>query len=1437
MKRMKKITQNLALLSFLALGLSSGKLLAQEQVSVTKSNNEVSIGNKFLKRTFSIKDKHLKPKSITNLRAGATLLPDELSEEFAIKTVAKKGQATGLLDRSDWTVTADGFNNDGNTGLIEHSIDGNTDTYWHSHYSSNTNKAMPHHLLFDLKESKAFRSFGYQGRIHANGANTNGQIKGYKIYAGDDANNLTLLKTGELKFIAGEPTWVNLNDLTTARYVKFEATSSHNGQPFANCAEFYLSTEKQKEKIVEEAQIDALDRTGWTVTVDSWCHESDNVGEAENILDGDPMTCWHSWYPGQSQGTLNKKDLPHWFIIDTKKATTFRNFIYTPRFHGDNGRFNDFEFYISDNGTDWELIKEGTIKYEGREPSWVMLDKEYTARYVKLKELNSTNGGPFGTCAEFNLGLMPPPPPKVDEQRILASKLTIKDVIFEPSAEGVKLIFDMEPYTYVNEEDLSTTTWDIDMVVEMKHTDHFMRKYLLIKALDEGAKETAIDYITMEQLNVGKVPQENKWGRPVGSAGVGGMSGYTLGQGQPFYLEGLFFGSEFPQAENEILKGVIAHSNYYTGKSFKVWEAEGRLEDGAFKTWANVIGSARSTTNLDVIRSDFFAYIETIARPSSLRLQYNSWYDWMMRIDEEKINKSFKEMEKGFSQYGIRPMDSYVVDDGWNNYEVSDAQRSGTGTNKTGFWEFNSKFPNGLEGASDIAHKYGSDFGIWLGPRGGYNFNGHWGHFLERHGNGTYNQNSGDAVTGDKVYIQKLEDFFLENQKKYGVNYWKLDGFSTVQPQASTNGRYITGGKNGNYYFTEHWERWYNTLDKLYAEAEGRGSKLWLNLTCYVNPSPWILQFCNSVWIQNSNDKGNLNVGGRTRQMDQFLSYRDDRYYAFINDNQLQFPLANIFNHDPIYGQENGVAANSMTDSEFRAYLYMMSTRGMAFWEMLYSYNFMNEGQKWMINSEAINFAEDNFYILKNAKYFGQSPRKGNIYGYSCWTKKDGKAEGIVSFRNPSNSEKTYTFTLNKEVGVPEGATGLWRSLIMEYSGNQNEGADDVKLADDNNTSFSYDGTINVTLKAGEIRVYRFSSEKDVTPAEIYTVIGQGGKKVQLKFNEPVFAEKEQFSILQGNNEFAQVSEISTAGDYRTITLTLDKELASSTAYNVAVKGLKDWNGNITNIAKSEDFYQTNDDLLLHIRNTSDLAGKADSEDKALHLMLFNSVEMPKSKARISGKGAFSVATLVKTSEGDGNIIKQEGAYSVMLQGGKVAFTVGSVTMLSDKTINDEALHQVVCTRENNGMLKIYIDGKLDKTVYKAEQLNEALTMGEVAIGQKGLELTLANIKVSASALPYDVVATNFTSAEEKPADDKVQTSVKKLDKALSIRVLSDKFIITGFEGIAQARLWDLQGRLLKEQTALEPLSITHSSLPQAIYLLELKTANGQKQTYKLIKE
>ena len=161
-----------------------------------------------------------------------------------------------------------------------------------------------------------------------------------------------------------------------------------------------------------------------------------------------------------------------------------------------------------------------------------------------------------------------------------------------------------------------------------------------------------------------------------------------------------------------ITKDNVAHIRYYSGKNFDMLDKENRLENGTFSTWEAVLGASRSV-DMDVIRTDFFSYIDDIAVPINLRMQYNSWYDFMMKIDENNILNSFREVECGLTQNGVRPLDSYVVDDGWNAYGPFEKE------NTVKFWSFNSKFPHELATPSKLAHQFASDFGLWLGPPGG----------------------------------------------------------------------------------------------------------------------------------------------------------------------------------------------------------------------------------------------------------------------------------------------------------------------------------------------------------------------------------------------------------------------------------------------------------------------------------------------------------------------------------------------------------------------------------------------------------------------------------------------------------------------------------------------------------------------------------------------
>lgn len=124
------------------------------------------------------------------------------------------------------------------------------------------------------------------------------------------------------------------------------------------------------------------------------------------------------------------------------------------------------------------------------------------------------------------------------------------------------------------------------------------------------------------------------------------------------------------------------------------------------------------------------------------------------------------------------------------------------------------------------------------------------------------------------------------------------------------------------------------------------GKDLWLNMTSYTNPSPWHVQWVNSVWMQNTGDTGYTDSFNATDE-EAMLTYRDNAYYNFLNEREWQLPNKYFYNHDPVYGLTANDAYHrpdiKYTDDEMRNHLYMLGTRGTAFWEYYYSYSMFDD--------------------------------------------------------------------------------------------------------------------------------------------------------------------------------------------------------------------------------------------------------------------------------------------------------------------------------------------------------------------------------------------------------------------------------------------------------------------------------------------------------------
>ncbi len=635
--------------------------------------------------------------------------------------------------------------------------------------------------------------------------------------------------------------------------------------------------------------------------------------------------------------------------------------------------------------------------------------------------------------------------------------------------------------------------------VEIEDSNHFMHKYIEMMVAPEHQHFLTVDYIDCEHILIDT--PEQQW--TIGKIGEAYLTPYHSALGQPVYINGMFFGSEFPLCENNINNGT-AYIRYFSGKRFDHLT----LSCGhTFKTWKTVVGAARGLEQ-EIIREDFLTYIRSISRKIKPRFQYNSWYDHMHDITNENIIESFKEIEDNLSKTNVPPLDSYVVDDGFVDWSAN-------------FWAFNKKFPNELYPAASIAKKFSSHFGLWNGPRGGYNdATPKFGKRMDRAGKGGYNRAAHDVCVSSTQYIKNITEYYLEQDRKFDINYWKLDGFLLRACPSQKHG-HITGGYNQMYQYTEMWENWINIFRKLRITRESAGKDLWINQTSYCNASPWFLQWADSLWLQNSSDIGfteKTNKGEKLsdRDVDRVLTYRDGRYYDFSVKRNYQFPHEFIYNHDPIYGN---TAKIEMTDEEYRKYMFMMTTRGTAFWELYYSYNMFNSA-KWRINADALRFVRNDYETLKTSRYIGGAVTDGEVYGYSAWTENT----GVVSLRNPANKPQRYILNLDKTIGTFYTNVNMKKVFVYPYTNETDE------------TTYNYGDFISVELAPLEAVVMKFSNADEKAPKLLYGRMSSPTEML-LFFENRIYTDMNHISADE------KIKEIKLLEDYSTLKITFEKQV------------------------------------------------------------------------------------------------------------------------------------------------------------------------------------------------------------------------------------------------------------------------------------------------------
>lgn len=123
-------------------------------------------------------------------------------------------------------------------GNAEHLVDGDPGTIWHTMYSV-TVAQYPHWVDFDAAEQKTMRGFVYTPRLNGE----NGNVREYEIYVSQDGKEWGQpIHTGTFPR-ESKAQRVEFAQPVKARYIRFKALSSQNGQDFASGAEFGLIAE------------------------------------------------------------------------------------------------------------------------------------------------------------------------------------------------------------------------------------------------------------------------------------------------------------------------------------------------------------------------------------------------------------------------------------------------------------------------------------------------------------------------------------------------------------------------------------------------------------------------------------------------------------------------------------------------------------------------------------------------------------------------------------------------------------------------------------------------------------------------------------------------------------------------------------------------------------------------------------------------------------------------------------------------------------------------------------------------------------------------------------------------------------------------------------------------------------------------------------------
>lgn len=223
-----------------------------------------------------------------------------------------------------------------------------------------------------------------------------------------------------------------------------------------------------------------------------------NEGEAENAIDHNPETFWHTRWQGDAPRP------PHELVIDLGVRAELSGVSILPRQGNENGRIGDYEIYTGENGSEWgQPAAKGRFSGDSSLER-VLFAKPREARYIRLVALSEAKGREWSAIAEIEpiaLRSLEPPKPR--------DAWSISKVSSEEKGEGdASHLIDGKPGTF----------W---------HTQYglFLAKYPHEVTVDLGAvtKLSGLTMLPRQDRRNGRIKEYaistsadgSEWGEPV----------------------------------------------------------------------------------------------------------------------------------------------------------------------------------------------------------------------------------------------------------------------------------------------------------------------------------------------------------------------------------------------------------------------------------------------------------------------------------------------------------------------------------------------------------------------------------------------------------------------------------------------------------------------------------------------------------------------------------------------------------------------------------------------------------------------------------------------------------------------------------------------------------------------------------------------------------